>query len=223
MSKIGILIVDDHPLMREALRAAVEDEPDMEVVGEAVNGSEAVALAQELAPDVILMDLLMAGMDGLEATVAILTQQPQTKILILTSLSNEDKVLAAVQAGALGYITKEAPRAELLHAIRRMAAGEPVLPPEIALKLFSGLRRVKTVPLEDDLTRLLTSRQEEVLALLGQGRSDQEIAEILHISKGTVRTHLHHILNRLGLENRAQAVACASRRLEADGDACRSE
>ena len=216
MNKIKILIADDHPLMREALRAAVEDEPDLQVVGEAADGREAVALARELDPDVILMDLLMPGMDGLEATATILAQQPEIKILTLTSLSTEDKVLAAVQAGALGYVTKEAPRAELLQAIRRLAAGEPVLPPEIALKLFSGIRRIKMVPAEDDLTELLTPRQEEVLALLGEGRSDQEIAQTLHISEGTVRTHVHHILNRLGLENRTQAVAFANRRLETD-------
>jgi DNA-binding NarL/FixJ family response regulator len=172
-------------------------------------------MARELTPDVILMDLLMPDIDGLEATVTILAHQPQIKILVLTSLSNENKVVAAVQAGALGYITKEAPRVELLQAIRRMAAGEPVLPPEIALKLFSGIRRTKTIP-EGDLSKLLTSRQEEVLTLLGEGRSDQEIAQTLCISEGTVRTHIHHILNRLGLESRAQAVAYANCHLEAD-------
>jgi NarL family two-component system response regulator LiaR len=213
MNKTRILIADDHPLMREALRAAVEDEPDLEVVGEAADGKEVVALARELDPDVILMDLLMPGMDGLEATVAILARQPEIKILTLTSLSTEDKVVAAVQAGALGYITKEAPRVELLQAIRRLAAGDPVLPPEIALKLFSGIRRTKTVPAEDELAGLLTPRQEEVLALLGEGRSDEEIAETLHISQATVRTHIHHILDRLGLENRTQAVAYANGRI----------
>ena len=216
MNKTKILIVDDHPLMREALRAAVEDEPDMQIVGEAYDGNKAIVMARELTPDVILMDLLMPDIDGLEATVTILAHQPQIKILVLTSLSNENKVVAAVQAGALGYITKEAPRAELLQAIRRMAAGEPVLPPEIALKLFSGIRRTKTVPTEDELIKLLTPRQEEVLALLGEGRSDQEIAQTLHISQATVRTHIHHILDRLGLENRTQAVAYANGRLETD-------
>jgi len=216
MDRARILIVDDHPLMREALRAAVEDEPDMLVIGEACDGNEAIALARQLAPDVILMDLLMPSLDGLEATAAILAQQPQVRILALTSLANENKVVAAVQAGALGYITKEAPRAELLQAIRCLAAGEPVLPPEIALKLFSGIRRTKTVPAKGDLTEPLTSRQEEVLTLLGEGRSDREIARTLCISEGTVRTHVHHILNRLGLENRAQAVAYANRHLEAN-------
>jgi len=211
MDKIKILITDDHPMMREALRTALEDEPGMLVVGEAGNGLEALELADELEPDVILMDLLMSGMGGLEAIEKLQESHPEIKILVVTSLEDEEKILAAVQAGALGYFPKTAPRTYLLEAIQRVADGVPYLPAGIAAKLFKGLREMKQAPGRSAIDEPLTSRQDEVLALLGEGRTDEEIAETLHLTESTVRSHVHHILQRLGLETRAQVVVFANR------------
>ncbi len=208
MDKIRIMITDDHPMMREALSTALSEEPDLEVTCQASNGMEAIKLAHECRPDVILMDLLMPGMSGLEAIAEICQADPQARILVFTSLEDEDKVLAAVQAGALGYFPKTAPRSFLLEAIRKVADGVPYLPSGIAVKLFKGIREMKSIPAgQSAADEPLTARQDEILALLGEGRSDQEIGKILHLSEGTVRSHVHNILQRLGLENRAQAVA----------------
>jgi NarL family two-component system response regulator LiaR len=211
MEKIRLLIADDHPMMREALRTALAEETDLEVVGEASNGIEALKLAQECKPDVILMDLLMPGMDGLEAIGRIMEANPEAKILVVTSLEDEDKIVASVQAGALGYFPKTAPRSYLLEAIRKIADGIPYLPAGIAQKLFRGIRGMK-VPAKGVADESLTARQEEILALLGEGRSDQEIAKTLHLEEATVRSHVHHIIQRLGVENRAQVVAYANGR-----------
>lgn len=212
MDNIKILIVDDHPMMREALMTALEDEPGLQIVGEATNGIEALKLADELAPNVILMDLLMPGMDGLEAVTKLQETHPQIKIMVVTSLEDEEKILAAVQAGALGYFPKTAPRTYLLEAIQKVADGVPYLPAGIAAKLFKGLREMKTpLPGRSAVDEPLTTRQEEVLVLIGEGRSDHEIGEILHLTEATVRSHVHRIIQRLGLENRSQAVAFANR------------
>jgi DNA-binding NarL/FixJ family response regulator len=210
MDKIRILIADDHPMMREALLTALADEKDLQVVGEASDGEEALKMAAELDPDVVLMDLLMPGLDGLGAIARLQESQPQIKILVVTSLEDEEKILAAVQAGALGYFPKTAPRAFLLEAIRKVADGVPYLPAGIALKLFQGIRKIKT-PGRSAIDEPLTSRQEEILTLLGEGRSDQEIGQVLHLTEATVRSHVHRIIQRLGVENRAQAVAYANR------------
>jgi NarL family two-component system response regulator LiaR len=210
MDHIKILIVDDHPMMREALQTALADETDMQVIGEASNGMEGVKLAAELSPDLIIMDLLMPGMNGLEAITEICAANPQARILVSTSLEDEEKVFAAVQAGALGYFPKTAPRTYLLEAIRKVADGVPYLPAGIAVKLFSGIRKMK-VRGRSAIDEPLTSRQEEILALLGEGRLDQEIAKTLHLEESTVRSHVHHIIQRLGVENRAQAVAYVNR------------
>jgi DNA-binding NarL/FixJ family response regulator len=211
MEKIRLLIIDDHPMMREALITALADETDMQVVGEASDGIEGVNQAKLSNPDVVMMDLLMPGMDGLEAIGRIMEFNPGAKILVVTSLEEEDKILAAIQAGALGYFPKTAPRIYLLEAIRKVADGVPYLPAGIALKLFKGLRRLK-VPARSTIDEPLTSRQEEILALLGEGRSDQEIGRMLHLEEATVRSHVHRILQRLGVESRAQAVAYANGR-----------
>jgi NarL family two-component system response regulator LiaR len=209
MEKIKLLIIDDHPMMREALTTALADEKDMQVIGEASYGLEGIKLVNEHKPDVILMDLLMPGMDGLEAIAKIIDENPETKILVVTSLEDEDKVLAAVQAGALGYFPKTAPRTFLLEAIRKVADGIPYLPAGIAIKLFKGIRGMKA-PARSAIDEPLTSRQEEILALMGEGRSDHEIARTLHLEEATVRSHVHRIIQRLGVENRAQAVAYAN-------------
>lgn len=213
MNQINIMITDDHPMMREALRAALEEEPELIVSCEATNGVEAIALVETCQPDVILMDLLMPDMDGLEAIRRIMEINPQARIMVVSSLEEEDKIMAAVQAGALGYFPKTAPRAFLLEAIRKVADGVPYLPTGIAQKLFNGLRKMKTAPLDRRaVDEPLTSRQGEILDLIGEGRSDEEIGKALHLSEATVRSHIHNILQRLGLETRAQAVAYANKR-----------
>ena len=211
MKQIKILIVDDHPMMREALRTALMEEPGLDVIGEASNGMEAITMASETHPDVILMDLLMSGMDGLEATTRIMEADANARVLVVTSLEDEEKILAAIQAGALGYFPKTAPRAFLLEAIQKVADGIPYLPSGIALKLFKGIRGLKIENAADG--EQLTARQEEILRLMGEGHSDQEIGQTLHLEVGTVRSHIHHILQRLGMENRSQVVAYASRKL----------
>lgn len=213
MDKIRVLVVDDHPLMREALCAAIRAEADMEVAGEAGGGREAVEQAQSLQPDVIVMDLLMPRMDGLEAIAAIRDEIPKVLILALTSSTEESKVLAAVQAGALGYLSKDADREELIEAIREVSRGNAYLPPQVALKLMHSVRRPQPDPLPpgDRPIERLTPRQEEVLDLLGQGFSNAEMAETLSVTEATVRSHIYNILGRLGLESRDQAIAYASR------------
>jgi len=217
MKKIRVLVVDDHPLMREALCAAIAAAADMEVAGEATNGQDAVEQVRALHPDVTVMDLLMPGMDGVEAIAAIHTELPRACILALTSSTEEGKVLAAVQAGALGYLLKDAPREELLRAIREVGRGNEYLPSRVALKLMRSVRRASalaTVPsgeMSDDRPiERLTARQKEVLGLLGLGLSNREIAERLVVSEVTVRSHIHSILGRLGLESRSQAVVYAA-------------
>lgn len=211
MNQINIMITDDHPMMREALRAALEEEPELIVSCEATNGVEAIALVETCQPDVILMDLLMPDMDGLEAIRRIMEINPQARIMVVSSLEEEDKIMAAVQAGALGYFPKTAPRAFLLEAIRKVADGVPYLPTGIAQKLFNGLRKMKTAPLDRRaVDEPLTSRQGEILDLIGEGRSDEEIGKALHLSEATVRSHIHHILQRLGVETRTQAVVFAN-------------
>jgi len=215
MDHIKILIVDDHPMMRDALQMSLTGEDDLQVIGETSNGVAALKLLETLEPDIILMDLLMPDMDGLETIGRIIKLNPQTKILVLTSMEDEDRVVSAIQAGALGYFPKTAPRQYLLEAIRKVADGIPYMPAGITMKLFQGLRRIKTVPsFETQIT--LTQRQQEILTLLAEGKSDEEISNTLHLSEATVRSHVHHILQRLGLETRSQAVAYALKNFKSE-------
>lgn len=217
MAPIRVLVVDDHPLMREALRAAIEDEPDMVVAAEASNGVEAVLLADTLHPDAIIMDLFMPGKNGLEAIAEIIGRDPEAHILALTSSSDEDKVVAAVQAGASGYLLKDARRVEILQGIRQVSQGKVFLPPQMATKLVAGLRQNRKLPVAvagdpqtaEPIFEELTPREMDVLKLIGQGMSNRDIAERLFLSDGTVRTHVHHILEKLGLKNRNQAILYA--------------
>ncbi len=216
MNKIKILIVDDHPMMREALQTAFEGEDDLEMIGEAPDAIKALKMLETLNPDVIMMDMLLPGLSGLEAIEKIIEINSQAKILVLSSMEDEDRIMSAIQAGALGYFPKTAPRTYLLEAIRKVADGIPYMPAGITLKLFQGLRRVKTAALINGSQMSLTSRQQEILSLLSEARSDVEIARLLHLEESTVRAHVHHILRRLELKNRTQAVAYAHQNLKTD-------
>jgi len=207
MDKIKILIVDDHPMMRDALRISFTGEDDLQVIGEASNGIEALKLLKTLTPDIMLIDLLMPKMDGLETIGHIFKSNPQAKILVLSSMEDEERVVSAIQAGALGYFPKTAPRQYLLDAIRKVADGLPYMPSGITMKLFQGMRRMRTVPAASETQITITARQREVMILMAEGKTDEEIGQTLHLQETTVRTHLFHIQQRLGLENRSQVMA----------------
>jgi two-component system, NarL family, response regulator LiaR len=216
VNKIKILIVDDHPMMREALQTAFEGEDDLEMIGEASDAIQALTMLETLKPDVIMMDMLLPKMSGLEAIEKIIGADPQAKIIVLSSMEDEERIVSAIQAGAMGYFPKTAPRTYLLEAIRKVADGLPYMPAGITLKLFQGLRKSKIVQPTDETQPTLTARQQEILSLLSEGRSDDEIGKLLHLEVSTVRAHVHHILQRLGLKNRAQAVAYANQSLKTD-------
>jgi len=212
---IRILIVDDHAIVREGQRALIDTEPGMEVVGEAKDGVEAVALADSLQPDVILLDLHMPRKDGIEVIGEIRTDNPEARILVLTSFTEDEKVYAAIKAGAMGYILKDSSPQEILSAIREVHRGEMPMTSSIAKKLMQELQRTSNLtPTQDPLT----AREVEILKLVAQGLSNQEIAEGLVISERTVRTHVTNILSKLHLANRTQAALYALREGLADLD-----
>jgi NarL family two-component system response regulator LiaR len=207
-SSIRILVVDDHAIIRRGIRAMLETVPDIEVVGEAANGREAVTAMQEFRPDVILMDLVMPEMDGIEATRRIKADDAGARILVLTTFAGEDRIFPAVRAGALGYHLKDSSPQELVRAIRQVYRGESSLHPMIARKVLQELSRPsERPPAPDPLTR----REVEVLRLVAQGLDNREIAEKLVISGATVRTHVSHILSKLHLASRTQAALYALR------------
>jgi NarL family two-component system response regulator LiaR len=205
-AKIRILITDDHAIVRKGLRALLATEPDIEVVGEASNGEEAVARSRSLQPDVVLMDLVMPKMDGIEATRRITGQMPAVRVLVLTSFAADEKVFPAIKAGALGYLLKDTGPDELMQAIRQVHRGEPSLDPTIARKVLYELSHPPKQPLTPDP---LTERELEVLRLIAQGKSNREIAEQLVIAEMTVRTHVSNILGKLHLASRTQAALYA--------------
>jgi NarL family two-component system response regulator LiaR len=206
--KIRVLVADDHAIVRRGICALLATEPEISVVAEAQNGSEAVARALEWEPDVILMDLVMPRMDGLEAIRRIKASWPQARILVLTSFSGDDKVFAAIKAGALGYLLKDTDPGQLVEAIRDTDRGESHLHPAIARKLLEEIAEPARPTSEADS---LTLREREVLLLIARGQANREIAAALSISEATVRSHVSSILTKLRLSSRTQAALYALR------------
>lgn len=205
---IRILIADDHAVVREGLHALIDGKPDLELVGEAANGEEAVSKTRSLQPDVILMDLMMPLKTGIEAIQEIRQENPQARILVLTSFAEEDQIFAAIKSGALGYLLKDSSPQELIEAIRCVYRGESSLHPLVARKLILGLGKDEK-PEADDAG--LTEREVEILKLVARGLSNLAIAQKLFIGEGTVRFHVSNILSKLRLENRIQAALYALR------------
>ena len=207
MDKIRILIVDDHTLFRQGIRQMLRMEDDIEVVGEAATGREALDRARALMPDVILMDVKMPDMDGVEATRRVKSVSPRTQVVILTSFHQDEYVFPALQAGAISYLLKDVRATELLEAIRRAARGEATLHPRIAARVIKTFRSL--APDEETPFTALTERELEVLKLIAKGYANDKIAEQLVISVGTVKGHVSNILSKLHLVDRTQAAAYA--------------
>jgi DNA-binding NarL/FixJ family response regulator len=198
---IRVMLVDDHPVVREGLRGMLDAEPDLTVVGEAGSGEEAVTQARAMETDVILMDLRMRGLDGVGATERILAESPHTKVVVLTTYETDADILRAVEAGACGYLLKDASRADLANAVRAAARGETVLAPSVAGRLVNQVRR--------PVTPTLSAREVEVLALVAKGLTNAEIGRALHISEATVKTHLLRSFGKLDVSDRTAAVTTA--------------
>ncbi|MFE2957137.1 response regulator [Nocardia tengchongensis] len=201
---ITVMLVDDHPMVREGLRGMLEAEADLTVSGEAGSGTEALALATTVRPDVVLMDLRMPGGDGVEATERILAILPETRIIVVTTYETESDILRAVEAGAAGYLLKDASRVELANAIRAAARGETVLAPTVADRLVNRLRR----PAQPTLS----ARELQVLARVAMGETNADIGHELHISEATVKTHLLRVFSKLEVSDRTAAVTTAMAR-----------
>lgn len=207
---IRVVVADDHTLFREGLIALIGAAPQMQVVGQASTGTEALALAREQQPDVILMDILMPDLNGIEATRRILEQRPQTGIVMLTMLEDSDSLFAALCAGARGYILKGADKAEVLATIQDVAQGRATFGPAIATRLAAFFRRIEAAPGAAQMPfPELTEREREVLDLISRGANNQRISETLHISLKTVSNHISNIFNKLQVADRAQAIVKA--------------
>lgn len=205
---IQVLIVDDHAIVRKGLRALLTEIDGIEVVGEAADGQQAVNQTEKIQPDVILMDIVMPNMDGVEATQQITARHPEVRILALSSFAEDDKCFPAIRAGALGYLLKDSDPNDLVHAIRQVYQGDPSLHPSIAKKVLHELGQPLSQP---QTPKPLTEREVEVLRFVSKGLSNQDIADKLTIAEVTVRTHVSNILSKLHLTNRVQATLYALR------------
>ncbi len=206
---IRLLVTDDHAIVRKGIAALLATEPTIEVVGEARDGQEAIAEARRLAPDVILMDLVMPGVDGPEAIGAILAEQPELRILVLTSFASDEKVFPAIRAGAVGYLLKDSGPEQLVRAVHQVFRGESALDPAVARRLVQQISRPGGWRSGED--HALTAREVGVLQLVAQGHSNRDIAERLGISEATVRVHVSSILRKLQVSSRTQAALYALR------------
>jgi len=206
LDAITLLLVDDHELVRQGVRAFLDAQPDLKVVAEAASGREAVEAAKAHAPDVVLMDLLMPGMDGVETTRAVKEASPESHVVVLTSHHDDAYVFAALRAGALGYVLKTIGAEELAGTVRRAAHGEPTLHPSIALRLMQDVRGE-----QEDVTSELTPRELEVLKLIAEGLTNADIAERLGVAEKTVKGHVGNVLSKLQVHDRTQAAVYAWR------------
>ena len=206
---IRIIIADDHPIVREGLATVLNQEEDLEVVGQAGNGLEAVAQASELHPDIILMDLQMPEMDGVAAIEKIKEESPAIGIIILTTYDTDDYIFRGIEAGARGYLLKDSPPAEVLKAIRAVHQGESLIQPRVAGRLLDRFSELSRAPAQ---VEILSPREVQVLQLIAKSAVNKEIATELLIGESTVKTHIIHIFNKLGVKGRTEAVAEAARR-----------
>jgi DNA-binding NarL/FixJ family response regulator len=204
MRPIRLLIADDHPVVRDGLRAMLATQPDMELVGEAATGTQAVAQAQALQPDVVLMDLQMPDLDGPGAIASLRQQAPEVRVLVLTTYGTDADITRAIDAGATGYLLKDAPREQLFAAIRSAARGESVLSPSVATRVLGRMR----APAEEALSR----RELEILQAVARGLSNKDIGRQLYVSEATVKTHLLRVFSKLGVDDRTAAVTVALER-----------
>jgi DNA-binding NarL/FixJ family response regulator len=205
--EIRVLIVDDHAVVREGLRTFLELQDDMQVVGEAGDGDDAVAVAERVLPDVVLMDLVMPGVDGIEAMRRLRRQVPSARAIVLTSFVDEERILPAIRAGAAGYLIKNVDPQELARAVRMAADGETLIDPTVASRLVEVLADAHDAPRPEQLT----PREQEVLELIGRGYSNKRIALELGVAEKTVKNHVSHVLSKLGVADRTQAALYAAR------------
>ncbi|UYZ22756.1 response regulator [Mesobacillus jeotgali] len=204
---IKVVFVDDHEMVRIGVSSYLSAQPDIEVIGEADNGKKGVEMALELRPDIILMDLVMKEMDGIEATKRIIEHWPEARIIIVTSFLDDEKVYPALEAGATSYMLKTSKASEIANAVRVTYSGQPVLEPEVTGKMMMKMRQKNNVELHEELTE----REMEVLKLIAEGKTNQEIADELFIALKTVKTHVSNILSKLQVQDRTQAVIYAFR------------
>jgi two-component system, NarL family, response regulator DevR len=218
MARQRILLVDDHEVVRLGLKALIERRPNMEVVAEADSAAEAVTKAAALQPDVVVMDIRLGGGSGIDACREIMAQRPATKVIMLTSYAEDDVLFAAIQAGAAGYVLKQAGGHEVLRALEAVANGQALLDPSLTDRVFAQVRRAARDQ-QSSAFAMLTEQEQRVLALVAGGRTNREIALALHLGEGTVRNYVSNVLSKLGVANRAEAAAYATKHnLDRSGD-----